>query len=199
LGRSGTKKKDGYLTQFWAKQPRFQLRKVVIVQGFCLAFPDELGGLPYDSSEIPSMENAATETLQIPGNDTNQPVKTHNRKPPGDDLVREALRDDPPVTETTTASSHSRTGAKTENVPETTSSDAPLMARSPEQLRQNAIDLLNHHSGVFTEKHRQWILDKTVKAATKTEIIKMLNYAGKIIQKENGEQHHAKTATPERE
>jgi phage recombination protein Bet len=189
------KKKDGHPTQFWTKQPRFQLRKVAIAQGFRLAFPDELGGLPYDSSEIPNMENAATETLQIPGNDTNQSVKTPNRKPPVDDLAREALRDDPPVTETTTASSQSRTGTKTENVPETASSDAPLMARSPEQLRQNVIDLLNHHSGVFTEKHRQWILDKTIKAANKTEIIKMMNYAGKIIQKEKGEQHQAQTAT----
>jgi len=43
------KKKDGNPTQFWAKQPRFQLRKVAIAQAFRLAFPDELGGLPYES------------------------------------------------------------------------------------------------------------------------------------------------------
>ena len=36
------KKKDGSLTSFWTKQPKFQLKKVAISQGFRLAFPDEL-------------------------------------------------------------------------------------------------------------------------------------------------------------
>lgn len=47
------KKGDGTVTSFWRKMPRFQLRKVCISQGFRLAFPDELGGIPYDSSELP--------------------------------------------------------------------------------------------------------------------------------------------------
>ena len=47
------RKRDGSLTQFWKKMPRFQLRKVCISQGFRLCFPDELGGMPYDSSELP--------------------------------------------------------------------------------------------------------------------------------------------------
>jgi len=50
------KKKDGSLTSFWTKQPKFQLKKVAISQGFRLAFPDELGGLPYDASELPDIE-----------------------------------------------------------------------------------------------------------------------------------------------
>jgi len=47
------KKHDGTPTSFWKKMPRFQLRKVCISQAFRLAFPDELGGLPYDQSELP--------------------------------------------------------------------------------------------------------------------------------------------------
>ena len=50
------KKKDGSPTSFWTKQPKFQLKKVAISQGFRLAFPDELGGLPYDASELPDAE-----------------------------------------------------------------------------------------------------------------------------------------------
>jgi len=50
------KKKDGSLTSFWTKQPKFQLKKVAISQSFRLCFPDELGGMPYDASEFPDVE-----------------------------------------------------------------------------------------------------------------------------------------------
>ena len=33
--------------KFWAEKPKTMLRKVAISQGFRLAFPDELGGMPY--------------------------------------------------------------------------------------------------------------------------------------------------------
>lgn len=46
-------KKDGTLTSFWKRAPRFQLKKVAISQGFRLAFPDELGGIPYTADELP--------------------------------------------------------------------------------------------------------------------------------------------------
>ena len=46
------KKKDGEVTSFWTRMPRFQLKKVAISQGFRLCFPDELGGLPYDGAEL---------------------------------------------------------------------------------------------------------------------------------------------------
>ena len=36
----------------WDKMPRFMLRKVTIGQGFRLAFPEEMGGLPYLPEEI---------------------------------------------------------------------------------------------------------------------------------------------------
>ena len=36
----------------WKTKPHFMLRKVAISQGFRLAFPDELGGIPYTSEEI---------------------------------------------------------------------------------------------------------------------------------------------------
>ncbi|GAB3948413.1 hypothetical protein GCM10028805_22740 [Spirosoma harenae] len=45
--------RDGKVTKFWSKK-RQQLRKVAISQGMRLAFPDENGGLPYTSDEMPS-------------------------------------------------------------------------------------------------------------------------------------------------
>ena len=53
FGESAQRKKDGSLTTFWQKQPRFQLKKVAISQGFRMCFPDELGGIPYDPNELP--------------------------------------------------------------------------------------------------------------------------------------------------
>jgi phage recombination protein Bet len=36
----------------WNSKPRTMIKKVAIAQGFRLAFPDELGGIPYTSDEI---------------------------------------------------------------------------------------------------------------------------------------------------
>jgi phage recombination protein Bet len=46
-------KKDGSLNKFWQKMPKFMLKKVCIAQGFRLCFPDEFGGMPYTSDELP--------------------------------------------------------------------------------------------------------------------------------------------------
>jgi phage recombination protein Bet len=62
--------KDGSLTSFWARSPRFQLKKVAISQGFRLCFPDELGGMPYTSDELPDYM-AGREEINI----TPQPVQ----------------------------------------------------------------------------------------------------------------------------
>lgn len=43
--------KDGAITSMWRKW-KFMLRKVAIAQGMRLAFPDELGGLPYTEAEL---------------------------------------------------------------------------------------------------------------------------------------------------
>lgn len=43
--------KDGNVTSMWRKW-KFMLRKVAIAQGMRLAFPDELGGLPYTEEEL---------------------------------------------------------------------------------------------------------------------------------------------------
>jgi phage recombination protein Bet len=38
--------------QIWIEKPKFMLRKVGIAQAYRLAFPDELGGLPYIEEEV---------------------------------------------------------------------------------------------------------------------------------------------------
>jgi phage recombination protein Bet len=46
-------KYDGTPTATWAKMPRFMTKKVAIAQAFRMAFPDEMGGMPYTSEEVP--------------------------------------------------------------------------------------------------------------------------------------------------
>ena len=47
--RSGEAKSD---KNSWVRMPKFMLKKVAIGQGFRLAFPDEMGGLPYLQEEL---------------------------------------------------------------------------------------------------------------------------------------------------
>jgi hypothetical protein len=47
----------------WKAMPNFMLKKVAIAQGFRLAFPDELGGLPYLAEELPQTAKLSSEEL----------------------------------------------------------------------------------------------------------------------------------------
>jgi phage recombination protein Bet len=42
--------------QMWKSKPKTMIKKVAMAQGFRLAFPVELGGIPYTSDEIPNAE-----------------------------------------------------------------------------------------------------------------------------------------------
>ena len=42
----------------WRTKPRTMIKKVVIAQGFRLAFPDELAGMPYTADELPDAQSA---------------------------------------------------------------------------------------------------------------------------------------------
>lgn len=69
------KTKDGKPNSVWAKMPSFMLRKVAIAQGFRLCFPDEMGGMPYTSDELPEIEKPAAK------NETNEELAEKALKP----------------------------------------------------------------------------------------------------------------------
>jgi phage recombination protein Bet len=76
------RKKDGSLTSFWKKQPRFQLKKVAISQAFRMCFPDELGGMGYDPSEIPDdMNGNGQPDLKEPEKPVTESPKAPQSKP----------------------------------------------------------------------------------------------------------------------
>ena len=62
----------------WQKQPTFMLKKVAIAQGFRLCFPDELGGMPYTSDELPEIERNITNEATVLHTVDNREVQNKN-------------------------------------------------------------------------------------------------------------------------
>ena len=50
----------------WKSMPTFMLKKVAIAQGFRLAFPDELGGMPYIPEEMPVDKGCSVKSEELP-------------------------------------------------------------------------------------------------------------------------------------
>jgi len=176
------KKKDGSLTSFWTKQPRFQLKKVAISQGFRLAFPDELGGLPYDASELPDAEALASSSATSTA--------------PSATIIDE--RDSPSVPFTPTLEPHNAPASaiadprpvESPRISATKPDSAPVRFFThqdlyPEESRDVLLDRLDSYlddnSEAFTEKHVDWILEKARKSQDREGVIKMLSYAQKVV------------------
>jgi phage recombination protein Bet len=157
------KKKDGSPTQFWAKQPRFQLRKVAMAQAFRPAFPDELGSLPYETAELPDSESAPEPLSATPT------VKTSNQS-------SASLAD-------------TATEGEDDDLPDWAKPEKPAVNSQGEQ--ENAFGetigkiqcLFESHPEAFTRKHRDWILNNALKATDRSGVLKMLAYAEKVIRK----------------
>jgi len=76
------------LNSMWASKPFTMIKKVAIAQGFRLAFPDELSGMPYTADELP--DEMTTQKAQKPEivdiqeveevEEAKEEPKTHNYK-----------------------------------------------------------------------------------------------------------------------
>lgn len=71
------KNKDWILNNNWKTKPAFMIMKVAISQWMRLAFPEEVGGMPYEESEAWNLVNKEEKTDPI--KEQRQSVK-HNRK-----------------------------------------------------------------------------------------------------------------------
>jgi phage recombination protein Bet len=155
---SAQKKRDGTLTAFWVKQPRFQLKKVAISQGFRLCFPDELGGIPYDPNELPEemsapegLRNVTPAARQEDRKSSSQPATSHSP-------VRTSRTNSAPAptsSEPAAAKPSGGNGGKP--------SPAPSASKSPEveSERKTLIDQINRiistNSISFPAAHIRWV------------------------------------------
>jgi phage recombination protein Bet len=179
------KKKDGTPTSFWSKMPRFQLKKVCISQAFRLCFPDELGGLPYDSSELPDTESLAA--APTPPSIPPEPKGAEEVAPVG--LVAPVAAK--PVT---IGAPVSAIAAPKPAAPQTaaTPKPEPVTIRFlghqdpyPEEDREALLKrldaYLDDNAEAFTEKHNDWIMEKARKSQDREGVLKMLSYAQKVV------------------
>lgn len=170
------KKKDGTATAFWSKQPRFQLRKVAISQGFRLAFPSELGGMPFDPAELPDGESIMpTATMTTQPNPPLDPDQSSESVGPVQNAapLQLGLRHEPPEAPKAPlqASLHDRFQAYRDPYPGETQED--LITRLQAYLEDNA--------DAFTDKHSAWVVDKARKSRDKEGVLKMLGYSEKVV------------------
>jgi len=89
-------KKSGELNAFWKKQPSFMLKKVAISQGFRLAFPVELGGIPYTADELPEEMTCGNEKKTEDKPALSKPVKENKL---AIEPVKESKKKEEPKTE----------------------------------------------------------------------------------------------------
>jgi len=158
------RKRDGTPTSFWNKMPRFQLKKVAISQGFRLAFPSELGGMPYDPAELPDAESAGFQDKIV------SPLPLQPM--PGQPAMSTTTVEDYPKPFTPAAKSL----PVAEPAPEV-EDEITKMNRLHDELRS----ILEDNEDAFTPKHQDWILAKARQANTADGVERMVAYARKVL------------------
>lgn len=172
------RKRDGSPTSFWTKMPKFQLKKVAISQGFRLAFPSELGGMPYDPAELPDAESA-------------MPATVFEASAPE---VITKPQDQPPVPETVVPEPAPIQIIKLGLPPQASPASGSMLSagsrqayqdpypdESREQLLARLESLLAEHAESFTDRHYEWVMDKAHKAKDREGVLKMLSYSAKVV------------------
>lgn len=74
----------------WLDKPITMLKKVVTAQGFRLAFPDELGGMPYTADELPDNMTGAINITAEPAK-PHTPPQRKSETAPGPDGIKTAV------------------------------------------------------------------------------------------------------------
>jgi phage recombination protein Bet len=172
------RKRDGTPTSFWTKMPRFQLKKVAISQGFRLAFPSELGGMPYDPAELPDAESAMpTATFEAPAPEA---VTKLQAQPPAPETV---VPESAPIQiiklglppQASPASGSMLTAGSRQAYQD------PYPDESRDQLLERLETFLAEHAESFTDRHYEWVMDKAHKAKDREGVLKMLSYSSKVV------------------
>ena len=90
------RRRDGSVTDFWKNKPITMIKKVATAQGFRLCFSDELGGMPYTSEELSTIEAEAeiiSSAKLTPKPERKK--KSEAEAPQSNELIKEAISFDP--------------------------------------------------------------------------------------------------------
>ena len=172
------RKRDGTPTSFWTKMPRFQLKKVAISQGFRLAFPSELGGMPYDPAELPDAESAMSATsFEAPAHE----VATKPEAQPPTPVVTAPEPEPIQVIKLGLPQQASPASGSVLTAGSRQPHQDPYPDESRDQLLERLESFLAEHAESFTDRHYEWVMDKAHKAKDREGVLKMLSYSAKVV------------------
>jgi phage recombination protein Bet len=168
--------KAGSLTSFWSKMPRFQLKKVCISQAFRLAFPDELGGLPYDASELPDGEalSPASVPSPLPGAQP-EAVIPESAPSPKVSSIQDELPLQPEALASVAAPSSAAPTIRFLGYQD------PYPDEPQDALLVRLEHYLDDNNMAFTERHRDWIFEKAKQSRDRHGVLKMISYSEKVV------------------
>lgn len=83
------------VNKMWEEKPITMLKKVATAQGFRLCFSDELGGMPYDSSELPGNDER-----EIIVSSHNKQIETTSNLPQTETVIQEPVKQEIPIVDT---------------------------------------------------------------------------------------------------
>jgi len=170
------RKRDGQPTSFWSKMPRFQLKKVAISQGFRLAFPSELGGMPYDPAELPDGESMVPSVAATtPQAEPAETVQSSIPETPAANAIPLRLGAVPEATPV-----HGLAAPLVRPEAYQTHPD-PYPSEGREELLERLDSYLAEHAEAFTDRHSEWVMDKARKAKDREGVLKMLSYSAKVV------------------
>jgi len=78
----------GNVNKMWSSKPKTMIKKVAVGQAFRMAFPEEMGGMPYTSDELP--DNMTQEKNVTPEPKTVEPQKEMPETLGGDENIEDA-------------------------------------------------------------------------------------------------------------
>jgi len=172
------KKKDGTPTSFWQKMPRLMLKKVGVSQAFRMAFADELGGLPYDASELPDIESLAA----VPEAPLAPPPETVASEAASSPEASSARGEPSSAPEAAPSAMHSSAQQSTATP---TIRFLGYQDPYPEEPQDALLVRLEHYLDdnytAFTERHRDWIFEKAKHSRDRHGVLKMLSYSEKVV------------------
>jgi phage recombination protein Bet len=160
------RKRDGTLTSFWKKQPKFQLKKVAISQAFRMAFPDELGGMAYDPAELP----------EEMGTPTDQTVTPKTKPTTGDSSKKTGKKP---------SKKKDNTIAFPKQNPSTSSAGGNGLSS---KTKPELIDLIRHmlstNGLLFPKAHQNWIEKELEKNPKKDRLEEIIRHMQSVINEE---------------
>ena len=176
------KKKDGSLTSFWTKQPKFQLKKVAISQGFRLASRTSSAAFRTMPQSYPTPSPSPPASMSPT---TSPEAKAAENAMPSAPVASKPVTIGTPVSTLSAPRPVAPQPATTPKLEPVTirffSHQDPYPEESRDVLLKRLNAYLDDNAEAFTDKHTDWIMEKARKSQDREGVLKMLSYAQKVV------------------